>query len=258
MWRGNIQRTFLVGSDSWNSTPDGDSPMQRSLALLLLLPLGSISTLPAQAQSVAVDEGVFRITVDGTAAGTETFSIRRSGSGAEAQVIASAEIQMQVPAGRVDLRPALQASGGEMAVSAYQIKVSGDRQEEIYVTLGERRFLTKILSERGEQEREYRANPGTLLLDTGVAHQYFFLSQRLPSGSGTVPVIVPREGRQFEMRVTLVGEEQIDIGGSSIASRHLRLEGNQETRELWVDAQGRVLRLEHAGSGYVALREAAP
>ncbi len=232
--------------------------MRRPLALLALLTIGSISPNVGAAQSVAVDEGVFRILVDGTAAGTETFAIRRSGSGADAQIIASAEIQMQVPSGRVDLRPALQASGGEMAVSAYQIKVSGDRQEEIYVTLGERRFLTKILSERGEQEREYRASPGTLLLDTGVAHQYYFISQRLPSGSGSVPVIVPREGRQFEMRVTLVGETSVQVGGAALPARHLRLEGNQEVRELWVDAQGRVLRLEHPASGYVAVREAAP
>lgn len=223
------------------------------LVFALLLP-----ALDLQGQSVTIDEGSFRILVDGSEVGSEAFAIRRSGSGADAQFIATAEIQMQVPEGRLDLRPALQASGGDMAVSAYQIKVSGHRQEEIYVTLGDRRFRTSVRSERGEQEREYRASPGTVLLDTGVAHQYFFISSRVGPEGGTVPVIVPRESQQFDLRVTSVGNEQVRVGGESVSARHLRLEGNGETRELWVDDEGRVLRLEFPAGGYVAERSQRP
>lgn len=210
------------------------------------------------AQAVVVDEGEFRILVDGQEAGTESFSIRRSGSGAEAQIIATAEIQMRLPEGRVDLRPALQASGQEMAVSAYQVKVSGYQQEEIYVTLGDRRFRTQIRTERGEQEREYRAAEGTLLLDTGVAHQYYFVSLRFPSEGGRVPVIVPREGRQYTLTVTVAGSTTVEIGGTGLEARHLRLEGNGGVREVWVDAEGRVLRVRHADAGYEAIRKDAP
>jgi len=210
------------------------------------------------AQSVTMDEGAFRILIDGREAGTETFAIRRSGSGAEAQVIATAEIQMEVPEGRVDLRPALQASGQAMAVSAYQIKVSGHQQEEIYVTLGERRFRTQIRTERGEQEREYRAAEGTLLLDTGVAHQYYFVNLRFPSEGGRVPVIVPREGRQYTLTVSIVGTETIEVAGTGVSARHLRLEGNGGTRSVWVDGEGRVLRVEQPDRGYVAVRTELP
>jgi hypothetical protein len=218
----------------------------------------SLFPAPALAQSVTLDEGTFRITVDGREAGTETFTIRRSGAGDAAQVIATAEIQMQVPEGRTDIRPALQASGSDMAVSAYQVKISGATQEEVYVTLGERRFLTTVRSERGEREREFRATPGTLLLDPGVAHQYYFLAGRAGTAGGTFPVISPREGRQFELRVTVVGTESVTIGGSPVQARHLRLEGEGGTRELWVNGDGRVLRLEHPDAGYVAVREQAP
>ncbi len=227
-------------------------------ALLPLLALGFLFPSLGASQSVTLDEGVFQITVNGAVVGTESFSIRRGGTGEDAQIIAAAEIQMQAPAGRLDLRPALQTAGGEMSVSAYQIKISGHQQEEVYVTLGDRRFLTRVRSEQGEQEREYRATTGTLLLDTGVAHQYYFLTQRLPSGSGSAPVLVPREGGQYTIAVTLVGETSIMIGGASTPARHLRVTGNGETRELWVDSAGRVLRLEHAAEGYVALRESAP
>jgi hypothetical protein len=211
-----------------------------------------------EAQSVTLDQGTFRITVDGREAGTENFTIRRSGSGEEAQVIATAEIQMQVPEGRADIRPALQAAGSDMAVSAYQVKISGAIQEEVYVTLGERRFLTTVRSERGEREREFRATPGTLVLDPGIAHQYYFLATRMGESGGTFPVISPREGRQFDLRVTVVGSESVTIGGTSVQARRLRLEGGGGTRELWVNGEGRVLRLEHAETGYVAIRQSAP
>lgn len=232
------------------------------MRLLPLLPLLLIPglLLPAhvQSQSVTLDEGTFDIFVDGREAGTETFAIRRSGTGPDAQVIATAEIRMDVPEGRVDLRPALQAAGSDMAVSAYQIKVSGHRQEEVYVTLGPRRFLTKIRSERGEQEREYRATPGTLLLDTDVAHQYYFVTTRAAANGGTVPVIVPRDGQVFDMTITVVGNERITIGGQATQARHLRLQGGQQVRDLWVDEDGRVLRLEFAGGAYVAERRSLP
>lgn len=226
-------------------------------AALLLLPALSPS-LAVAAQSVTLDQGTFRITVDGREAGTESFTIRRSGAGEAAQVIATAEIQMEVPEGRADIRPALQAAGSDMAVSAYQVKISGALQEEVYVTLGERRFLTTVRSERGEREREFRAAPGTVLLDPGVAHQYYFLATRVGDLGATFPVISPREGRQFDLQVTVVGTESITIGGTSVQARHLRLEGEGGTRELWVNGEGRVLRLEHADAGYVAVRQAAP
>ena len=95
-------------------------------------------------QSLIVDEGSFEITIAGRLAGTEDFVIRRSGSGLNSQTIATAEITIAVPEGRSDLRPALQMVGGGMAVSAYQMKLSGTREEEVFVTVAPDRFLLKI------------------------------------------------------------------------------------------------------------------
>ncbi len=227
--------------------------LAKAIALLLLVPPAE-----ARAQATTLDEGAFRVTIGGTEAGSESFAIRRTQVGSEVQVYATAEIDLRVPDGRLDLRPALRLEGGEMAVTGYQVKISGQQQQEIFLELGDNRFVTRVHSERGEQQREYRAAPGTLLLDTGVAHQYYFLAARLPSGGGTIPVMVPREGRQFELRVTDLGTSGLSIGGRSVEARHLRLEGNQELRELWVDGSGRVLRLDHPASGYSAIRTNLP
>ena len=60
--------------------------------LLVLTVLGAPGA--AGAQSVVVDEGSFAITLNGTPAGTERFTIRRAGVGDDAIVIANAVIQL--------------------------------------------------------------------------------------------------------------------------------------------------------------------
>ncbi len=227
-------------------------------ASLLLLAVASPSPSPAEAQSVTVDEGVFVISMNGQRVGTESFTIRRSGSGDDAQIIATAEIQLELSEGLTDLRPSLHAVGRDMAVYAYQIKVSGGHQEELTVREGDRRYITRVRSERGEREREFRAAPGTLLLDSDVAHQFHFLASRLTGGATTIPVISPREGRQYELRVSEVGTESIQIGGASVQARHLRLQGEGGTRDIWLDSEDRVLRVEQADRGYTAVRQALP
>jgi hypothetical protein len=232
--------------------------MRRTLPLLPILVAGFLLPGTGEGQGVPIDEGTFRILVDGQEVGRETFSIRRAGSGADAQVIATAEIEMEVPEGRLDLRPALEALGEDMAVSAYQIKVSGSRQEEVYVTLGDRRFVTRIRTEQGQQEREYRAAPGTLLLDSRAAHQYYFVSHRAGTNTVTVPVIVPRENRQYDLGITVIGTESIRVGDVPTEARRLLLEGDGSARDLWVDSEGRVLRLAFQDESYVAVRERLP
>jgi hypothetical protein len=166
--------------------------LQRSLLLLIPL-LALASQTRAQAEGVTThDEGRFLISLQGRQVGTEDFYIRQTGSGASAQVFAVAEIRWEGPEGRLDLQPMLEATGEDMALSKYQIKTSGSSQEEIVLALGGDRYVSTIRSERGDQEREFRATQRTLLLDTGVAHQYFFVAERFPTGGGSVPVVVFR------------------------------------------------------------------
>jgi len=232
--------------------------LQRSLLLLIPL-LALASETRAQAEGVTtLDDGRFLISLQGRQVGTEEFYIRQTGTGATAKVFAVAEIRWEGPEGRLALQPMLEATGEDMALSKYQIKTSGSSQEEIVLALGGDRYVSTIRSERGDQEREFRATQRTLLLDTGVAHQYFFVAARFPAGGGSVPVVVPRAGRQYDLRITEVGNETLSIGGVSLQSRRLRLEGNQETRDIWLDSRGRVLKVEYPAGGYVALRESSP
>lgn len=207
-----------------------------------------------------VDEGRFLVSLDGRPAGSEAFSIRRSGSGPDARTIAQAQIELEGRDGTILLAPALEGEGEPVAVSAYQIKVSGARQEELYVTLADRRFITRVRSEAGEQEREYRAAPGTVLLDRDVAHHFHFPAARVQGEEGrtTLPVIRPRDGRQHQLTVEARERETISLGGRQVDAVRLHMEGGGETHRVWVDDRSRVLRVESPASNYLAVRDQPP
>jgi hypothetical protein len=224
-----------------------------TVVLNLALPAG------VWAQSATLDQGSFRISVDGREVGTETFQITRSGAGAEVQVSATGEARLRLPEGETVLRPVLQASGPDLVLSAYRISVTGPAQEEVLVTAGDRRLVSQTRSDRGEREREYRSTPGTVLLDPLLAHPYFLIPSRLTGEVSTIPAVLPREGRQFDLRVTVVAQSvSVPLVEGSATGRHLRLEGGGVVRELWVDSEGRVLRVVDPTRGYVALRLAPP
>lgn len=233
--------------------------MKIRLALAGLVALGPLlAPAGTSAQTVTLDEGTFTFYRGGSEIGTETFAIRRSGSGEDAVVVANATVEMDLPGGMRTLAPALEATGHEMALSAYQVKVSGDQEAEVYLTLSGRRFVARITTEAGERQQEFRASPGALLLEEGVVHQYYFLRPLLDALPARVPVLMPREGSQLQMEVSSLGRETVSVGGQSIEARHLRLEAGGEVREVWVDGEGRVLRVVIPATGFRAERQAPP
>lgn len=221
--------------------------MLRPLLVAFLLPLGA----PLRAQNVVLDEGTFRLTREGAEIGTETFAIRRIGQGAEAYVIANAVIELDLPSGHEQVKPLLKA-GSDLGVSEYQIEVSGREPRAIAVTLSGRRYVARTRTPSAEQEREFRASPGTVLIEGDVAHQYWFLSQ-LPEGTD-VTVLVPRAGRQERVVVRASTPETIQIAGTSVSARHTTLELGSAVHEVWFDADGRVLKVVVPATGFGAER----
>lgn len=218
------------------------------LALSLPIDLGG--------QNVSVDEGAFRLTLNGEIVGREEFSIRRVGMGSEALVFLRASVEMDLPGGRRSLEPAIRAAGGRLTVTDYQTKISGTENSEIHVSRADRRFLAKILSPQGEEVREYRAGPGSIILDPDVAHQHHLLVPFLDDpGSVSLTVLSPETGEQLRMTFALLGDEEVRVGTNLIPCRHFRLEGGDASRDVWFDAQGRILRVEIPSLGYTAERE---
>ena len=226
-----------------------------SVLFLALLPLLFPPSF-LEGQNVVVDENAFRILIAGEIVGREEFSIRRVGMGRDARVILRGSVELDLPTGRRNLAPALEATGMDLTPTAYQLKASGTQESEIYVSRSGRRFLAKSLSPRGEQVREYQAGPGSILLDDFVAHQHHLLVPYLDQESAvSLTVLSPQSGEQFGMTLRRVGGEEIRVGTDLVQGIHFRLENGRESRDIWFDDQGRILRVAIPARAYVAERE---
>jgi hypothetical protein len=114
-----------------------------------------------------------------------------------------------------------------------------------------------IASERGQAAREFVVSVGAMVLDDDVFHQYFFLGRR--SAEARVPVIIPQRNVQTTVTVARHGTERIELGMTPTEAQKLVVtEQSGTTREVWVDAQGRVLRVAIPSRGIVATRDELP
>lgn len=225
-----------------------------SLSVTLAVLLGTGATA-AQAQTSVIDEGTFRLSVRGTPVGTETFTIRRSGSGANTTTVAQGRVVLDTGE---QTRALLQVEGPGLRPSAYQIEVTAPERQSISGQATGNRFRATIVSTAGEQMREYLASDGAVVLDDGVAHQHYFLIAGLEA-DGRVPIIIPRQSRQISASVTADGTEQIQVAGQQVSARRFSIQpAGTPTRTVWVDSQNRVLRVHIPDEAYVAERTALP
>lgn len=227
----------------------------RVLGLLLSAVVTAVSG--AAAQSEAEDAGTFQVFVGGREVGTEEFTIRQTGAGTNAEVNAAGRVALSLPTGSLELLPRLRASGFQASPLAYEVAIGGSSPRKIVGTIGSGRFSAKIVTPSGEQLREYVASDGAVVLDEGVAHHYFFLARRMRNGS--VPILIPRENRQVMATVSDRGEERVQVAGTTANLFHLVVQprGGDE-RHVWVDALGRVIKVEIPAAEYRAVRTELP
>ncbi len=223
-------------------------------AILTMFALAALAPAAAGAQST-LDEGTFRILVGGREVGRETFSIKQSGAGAEAVVVAQGRVTLSSQ----DLTSSLELRGAGLRPASYRMQVEGDGSQRIAGRVIGGRFSEQIASGSGEQLREYLASDGAIVADDGVAHQYFFVARRALEGQTSVPLLVPRQSKQVMATLRLVGPERIEAGGSAVQARHIVVQPRTgDARDIWVDNRGRVLRVEIKARDYTAVRATLP
>ncbi len=215
-----------------------------------LLCAAALIALPANAtaQTTVVDEGSFTITRAGTRVAREEFWIRRTGETFRTSATVVFDDRRMVSSMETD------STGSP---TRYQLETrAGEDAERMVGQVGGGRMSVRSRTPRGEAAREYVVSSGALVLEDEVFHQYYFLS-RMPRGA-SVPVVIPRRNTQLALRVQDAGTERLNIGGTSIEARVLRLsEPGGTTRQVWVDGNGRVLRVAVDG-GLTATRDEPP
>jgi hypothetical protein len=216
--------------------------------------LQTLTTSEAGAQTV-VDEGSFTILVAAARAGRETFVIRRQvGPAASAGYLASGTV---LYADR-RLAPALVTDSAGLPVSyMVDVRTGTVRTARVSAQITRGRFTLRVQTPSGESARELVLPVGTVLLDQDIFHEYFFVA--LASKHGPVSVLDPRLGTQTSAQVVDSGPERVLIGGRSIDAHRLTItDVKAQVRLLWIDAEGRVLKVEVPDRQLVAVRDDPP
>ena len=200
-----------------------------------------------------VDRGTFHLTVDGEEAGTEEFTIRRSGTGDAQVTLARATIAMRD--GRT-VTTVLRVKGPTMILEDYSAFVTGTDTLAVRAVRAGDRLRTRTVAPWGEEVREYRARPSTVLFDEGVAHHYFLLG-RFAGGADdgvTLHTVAPLSERAESALELEVGSETILLEGERVEATRIRFGSGDGAGTAWFDGSGRLVRVALPGSGFVAQR----
>ncbi|HEX2778304.1 MAG TPA: DUF6134 family protein [Gemmatimonadaceae bacterium] len=206
---------------------------------------------PLGAQQLVVDEGSFTVTREGRT-GREDFRIVRTFAAGGATLVASGTAVVGTARTVVALRT--DTSGTPIA---YQLegRDGGEVRERITAQVARDRLATRSQTPRGESAREYFLREGMIIFDEGEVHQYYFLT--LPGKEG-VTAVLPRRNEIAQFRVVSKGDDSIEVAGTRIVARRYVIGDAAGERQLWTDAEGRVLRVEAPALGLTAVRDAMP
>ncbi len=211
---------------------------------LTLLPL------VASGQSVTLDEGSFTILRGSLIIGREDFTIRRTSDVIVANGTVSLADRQLFPALRTN-------SAGHPLRYQLEIRRGTAILQQLRGVMGRGRFSAQTKTPGGEASREYAIADDAVVLDDEVFHHYYFLS--LGFRTGDIPVVIPRRNAQLFVRVEKRGLERIEVGGTAVEATHLVVTTRDSgIRDVWVDGQGRVLRVSLGGQDVVAIRDDLP
>lgn len=210
-------------------------------------------------QTASPDEGTFRVFLADREVGSEVFSIRRSGTGQS--VLTIAEGRLQIPGGEepVEIRSLLEVAPLPARQLQYQADIRGEQHIRIASKLTGRRFSNQTVSGTQEEQKEFLVEEPALLMESGLAHHMAFLAPLLAEDMDRLTIMVPQENRIIAATLAVDEPEPIQLNGQQVQARKLSLTGDSMSlKQVWLDMEGRVLKVAIPDRDYLALRRTPP
>jgi hypothetical protein len=214
-----------------------------------------LAAAPLAGQTTIADDGSLSISRAGDRIGREDFSIRHVPTSAGAfetltrgvVFTGTHRVTMDLSADSTGLPIRFQSKTADdgRATDAYRAEVLG------------RRFSARAVRDAGESARELMLPPGTLIVEDGVYHPLQFVVAR---GLGVVSAVVPSRGKVVRLTVEGGEADRVSIALQSIDARRyvVREDAAGPVREVWVDTNGRLLKVAIPAQQIVAIRDDAP
>jgi hypothetical protein len=226
----------------------------RWLSLLVVAPT-LLLPAPTFAQAVrTLDEGSFDISIGGKSVGHETFVVRREGTVVKAVGVVSLD---SARAPFVSQRVWLQTDSA-FHPTLFQLRPRSGDVQNIVARRDGTRLRLQTTSEEGNRSRQFVASAAMAILEPGFAHEYYvFFREHAALGgedSWSAPVIVPSLGEQATIRVRTAGPDSVVAAGRSRAATRYELTLDGEQIQVWLDGQGRVLKVDRPDHQWTATR----
>jgi hypothetical protein len=190
---------------------------------VVALALVALAPAPGRAQQVASDSARLLVMRSDRVIGSEDFAYRRQ----------------------------TESAGGGVSFVA---TATGDSATlRVALTAGPRRITVRVASGAGETAREYPGGAPALVADERVLSLYALVAQLDP---GPITVFGPPPGGRRAATLTLVGDEARP--GTSALLRHLVVQSGEDLVDVWLDPEGRLMRVAIPSRGLVAERVAQP
>lgn len=249
MPRGRRARAAAETAGARAGTTGGRAGAAALLAAALVV-AGAPAALGQSVQEV--EAGRFEIRVGDRSVGTETFAVRREDGVFRAAGrltlergapgLASMDVRLQTSASFRPNSYALRASAGD--VRAVDGVWSGDR------------LRLHIASEEGERWKEYLTPGPVAILEDGVAHHFYLLFRQLGDAAdgARIPVILPAANRQATATIRRGQAETVRVGDEDRAATRWDVEVDGRRHRVWLDPDGRVLRVATPGEDRLHVR----
>lgn len=208
---------------------------------------------PAGFGQQIVDEGALAVLRNGTLIAHEEFSVRRGRGGASEHYTVSSTAYYP-PARPVRTIAAAVSLGADSQPATAQFDVTDGARQTILMSLGARRTLVRVRSETGESAREFPGAARRLVTHDSVFALYAVLPGVSP---GTVHLVSSTTASRSPARLSDRGMEVTGVGATSRPLRHFTLDGADGARHVWLDEDGRLMKVEIPARGLVAVRVVA-
>jgi hypothetical protein len=237
---------------------DGRRTALRSAGLTLLacILLGGGPTRGMAQDPSVIDQGRFEIRIGGATRGQESFAIRRQGE--EYMAVGRTSLQgeeLWVMSAEVGLR-----TDGRFVPVRYEFRtLQRPTSTTVAVRTGSRIKVTTS-NEEGERTTELMADRQLVLIQTGVAHHYWFLIQRFGQATaglgGTVDALAPDAVERSSIRLDEVTEVELPTqDGQVLEATRYDMQIGESRHIVWVQrTTGKVLRAEIPERAWTAVR----
>jgi hypothetical protein len=213
-------------------------------------------------QATVADAGSFTVLQGGAKIGREVFTIRRLAPPDVGYLVEGAAVyptRRLVPVLRTD------SSGTPVRYEVEEL-VADRRQRQLTLQISRGHGSERVQTRQSESATEFKIGPDSRLIDDDLLAQYYFIARMAvrpqPLAEGHVVVVsllVPRLAGTVAADVSVIGTEHLDIAGQSRAAVHLRIEpAGGPPRDVWADAEGRVLRISIPARGLLVSRDEVP